>query len=763
MALVDRGDSRAVTYLGSCMLTTTATGVGAVQKPLRDLYFSYRQSGGVPDPSRQRYLTMSSRGLTMSWKEASKPSPTEVFYNMPNILFWDAVQFVVVRGTKKLCGAFEPLDNDHSRNKDNLFVVLEKKYHFLQQMKHPSLFVCVLRRTTGVKAMDVHVFVCSSDEEALGLVRGLNTIQDSYNENQVNETGAFSYRPFSTAGEVGGAVSGPPVSRPGLGPSPTGPGSANIQHLAAQNALSAAAAARESQAYPRQPTSQIGHKSNESNSSQPDSVINLTQNDFQPIARGSPEREPLRGRKPPLPEPDVYRIEEEEEYWYNDENVYQYIRHISDSDSQAVTPSRSVADSRGFAPPNSRGPPAVTSPYDRNRNRIPSGDGARDEFGRAPPKEYQSMTRSIELDQDTLSATALRPCNIIARFEERSKATAAVRPQSIVQPKVAPKTAPKPVPSPVDRSPGKLGQGYSFLSGSGSPLPSQEDRRYDYDNAPSLPRSRSPGYDRELPEDSSLPRQHLIPSAFYANQDDKNTRGYNDYPREHPPRIPNRSVPIAADAWAPQRDQYNPPLPRYNNQPRYSNQPPPEQPLIRQHQPSPFDRPRSFGDRNNPDPPPPRPVAKVTPRKVSGVGVRVLPPNPVVPRSPGDRPTGRVSPLDHHTHSNMPEEYHGTKQPPMRAKSQYCDEQKHQPESYGSQERRDCEANWKLKPNEKEDPKKECRDADKNMSAKLLLSKKKDAEIAAVMQNLRFDYDTSTVTPGVPAGNNFEKSLGYFP
>ena len=756
MALVDRGDSRAVTYLGSCMLTTTATGVGAVQKPLRELYFSYRQSGGAPDPSRQRYLTMFSRGLTMSWKEASKPSPTEVFYNMPNILFWDAVQFVVVKGTKKLCGAFEPLDNDHSRNKDNLFVVLEKKYHFLQQMRHPSLFVCVLRRTTGVKAMDVHVFVCSNDEEALGLVHGLNTIQDSYNENQVNETGTFSYRPFSTAGESGGAVSGPPMSRPisGLGHPPNGPGSANIQHLAAQNAVTAAAAARDSQAYPRQPPGQIGHKSHESNSSQPNSGISLTQNDFQPIARGSPEREPLRSRKPAFPEPDVSRIEEEEEHWHDDENVYQYIPHIGDSESPAVTPSRSAVDSRGFPPPNSRGAPAVTSPYDRNRNRIPSGHNSRDEFGRNPPKEYQSMTRSIELDQDTLSATALRPSNIIARFEERSTATAAVRSQSIVPPKVAPKTAPKPVPSPVDRSPSKLGQGYSFLSGSGSPLPGQEDRRYDYNNAPSpYPRSQSPGYDRELPEDSSLPRQHLIPSAFYANQDDRNIRGYNDYPREQlPPRLPDRSVPIAADAWNPPRNQYNPPAPRCHNQV------PAEQPLIRQHQPPPFDRPRSFGDRNTPDPPHPRPVAKVTPHKVSGVGVRVLPPNPEVPRSPGERPTGRVSPLDYHSQANMPEEYHGRQHPSNQAKSQYYHEQKLQADSYGSQERR--EANWKQNP-KKESKKSE--ETDKSMSEKLLLSKKKDAEIASVMQNLRFDYDTSTVTPGVPAGNNFEKSLGYFP
>lgn len=53
---------------------------------------------------------------------------------------------------------------------------------------------------------------------------------------------------------------------------------------------------------------------------------------------------------------------------------------------------------------------------------------------------------------------------------------------------------------------------------------------------------------------------------------------------------------------------------------------------------------------------------------------------------------------------------------------------------------------------------------DNKLGEKLLLNKKKDAEIASVMQNLRLDYkDTPTLTPGAPSGLNFEKSLGYFP
>ena len=77
-SLVDRGDSRSVTYLGCCMLATGTTGLGVLQKPLRELYFKYRQAGATPDPSRQRFLTISSRGMTMRWQQKPGMQPTEV-------------------------------------------------------------------------------------------------------------------------------------------------------------------------------------------------------------------------------------------------------------------------------------------------------------------------------------------------------------------------------------------------------------------------------------------------------------------------------------------------------------------------------------------------------------------------------------------------------------------------------------------------------------------------------------------------------------
>ena len=198
-SMLDRGDSYKVKYLGSNMLTVTAlTGLGVLQKPLKEMYFRFRKDAArAPIRLQERHLMMNDNGMVVSNQGGGDTRAENEFYAMPNILSWHAVQFVTVKGNdKKLRAAFGPLDNEHSRNKDNLFDTLEKPFQFLHQQRHPPLFCCVLRRTQGVKALDVHAFVCHSGEEAIGLVRALNTIHSSYVSEEQHETGVFGYNPF---------------------------------------------------------------------------------------------------------------------------------------------------------------------------------------------------------------------------------------------------------------------------------------------------------------------------------------------------------------------------------------------------------------------------------------------------------------------------------------------------------------------------------------------------------------------------------------
>lgn len=181
-----------------------------------------------------------------------------------------------------------------------------------------------------------------------------------------------------------------------------------------------------------------------------------------------------------------------------------------------------------------------------------------------------------------------------------------------------------------------------------------------------------------------------------------------------------------------------------------------------------------------------KPVARVPPHMVTG-GVRVLPGDgagsehdlsSVKLRETGKRPkSGLFSP------TSPGEKGLGLGSPPRRVQSQYNitgdspgypsnSGDKHKNKNKPQKPTANDNSNWQLGSNSRnqEDPARSHsqRDLENNMDdklgEKLLLSKKKDAEIASVMQGLRLDYrDTPTLTPGAPGGLNFEKSLGYFP
>ena len=195
---LSRSDSYQVDYLGTAMLPHSATGLGALQKPLRELYFKHRKPGSG-SRLQERQISLARDAMLIKYSSGTgKGVLTEEAYPVPNVVYWDAVRFVAVKAKdKKLRGAFEPLDNDHSRCQDNLFVVLDKKVGFLAQMSHPALFVCVLRRVVGVRALDLHAFVCGNERDALAIVHALRTLQAEYEHAEAHHHGVFGYSPFN--------------------------------------------------------------------------------------------------------------------------------------------------------------------------------------------------------------------------------------------------------------------------------------------------------------------------------------------------------------------------------------------------------------------------------------------------------------------------------------------------------------------------------------------------------------------------------------
>jgi len=92
-----------VPYVGSVALprSTTSIGLGALQRPILDLYVTYLPPSSSKSSTTvvarqlpQRRLTLTERGLIISAIDAlpSRCADNDAFYAMPAVVFWEAVR-----------------------------------------------------------------------------------------------------------------------------------------------------------------------------------------------------------------------------------------------------------------------------------------------------------------------------------------------------------------------------------------------------------------------------------------------------------------------------------------------------------------------------------------------------------------------------------------------------------------------------------------------------------------------------------------------
>ena len=188
-------------YLGRSILTKGTTGLGVIQKPLREKYFAYRKS---PDnkPGQEVGIRVNPGGLTVLTSGSRPGQEDDEFYDLSSIHFIEAVRLVTVKQKdKKFYGAFIPIREDPATIQDKLYVQIEKKYIHLTKMPHPPILSCIMRRPSGVKAVDCHMFLIPVIEDALQLADMIHRFQDRpptsgpyYGGQPPNERNDFSPR-----------------------------------------------------------------------------------------------------------------------------------------------------------------------------------------------------------------------------------------------------------------------------------------------------------------------------------------------------------------------------------------------------------------------------------------------------------------------------------------------------------------------------------------------------------------------------------------
>lgn len=143
-----------VLYLGSAVPRQSKDGLQGIQEPLRSLYPS---EGAVGARGIDSWLSVWSNGILLENVDENRKQVTR-FFPIESLHYCAAVRQVLIpeRGNSNPEPRFLPLDSPFAR---------------APRAHHPPIFAAILRRTTGIKVLECHVFICKREAAANALVR----------------------------------------------------------------------------------------------------------------------------------------------------------------------------------------------------------------------------------------------------------------------------------------------------------------------------------------------------------------------------------------------------------------------------------------------------------------------------------------------------------------------------------------------------------------------------------------------------------------
>uniref|UniRef100_A0A1B6CJZ2 PID domain-containing protein n=1 Tax=Clastoptera arizonana TaxID=38151 RepID=A0A1B6CJZ2_9HEMI len=145
-----------VLYLGSAVPHLTKNGLQGIQDPLRELY---PEHGALGVKGIDSWLSVWSNGLLLENIDENHKAVTR-FFPVDTLHYCAAIRYVLVpevdQASSLTQSRFLPLDSPFARNPNSV---------------HPPLFAAILRRTTGIKVLECHAFICKREMAANALVR----------------------------------------------------------------------------------------------------------------------------------------------------------------------------------------------------------------------------------------------------------------------------------------------------------------------------------------------------------------------------------------------------------------------------------------------------------------------------------------------------------------------------------------------------------------------------------------------------------------
>ncbi|XP_022185773.1 uncharacterized protein LOC111044846 [Nilaparvata lugens] len=146
-----------VLYLGSSVPHVTKDGLQGIQEPLRELY---PEQGAIGAKGIDSWLSVWSNGLLLENVDENHKKVSR-FFPIDTLHYCAAVRYVLVpEKSSSLSSSSQPR-----------FLPLDSPFARTPNPSHPPLFAAILRRTTGIKVLECHTFICKREMAANALVR----------------------------------------------------------------------------------------------------------------------------------------------------------------------------------------------------------------------------------------------------------------------------------------------------------------------------------------------------------------------------------------------------------------------------------------------------------------------------------------------------------------------------------------------------------------------------------------------------------------
>ena len=187
-----------VLYLGSAVPHVTKDGLQGIQEPLKELY---PEEGAHGAKGIDSWLSVWSNGFLLENVDENREAERisiisrlhflEGFRNFTSSFPRDLTDDgVYVRHCRKKVTRFFPIEALHycaavryvlvpgsstggaaEERVQQRFLPLDSPFARNPNMNHPPLFAAILRRTSGIKVLECHVFICKRETAANALVR----------------------------------------------------------------------------------------------------------------------------------------------------------------------------------------------------------------------------------------------------------------------------------------------------------------------------------------------------------------------------------------------------------------------------------------------------------------------------------------------------------------------------------------------------------------------------------------------------------------